>query len=228
VTHYKTHRLNSPNDLVYSPEGHLYFTDPTYGLHSKHDFSIVGKELNHSGVYMVKADYLRMALESGEPTAYVRLLENKLSHPNGLAFSPDFSKLYIANSDSENSYINVYEVKDDGSLKRGSLFFNATEWAGQQCVSFDDSRQQCADTDAGNGPVDGLKVDIHGNIFASGPGGVVVLSPEGVPLGRLRFDRQVTNVAFGGDGRLYITAKDIVARLWVKTKPARIVGKLNM
>jgi gluconolactonase len=220
ATHYKTSRLNSPNDLILSPEGHLYFTDPTYGLVSKKDRMVANKELNHSGVYMIKADYLQLSADMGEPTHYVRLVESKLSHPNGLAFSPDFSKMYISNSANDNTYINVYDVADDGSLVRGRIFFNASELWRKDCQSAVD--QQCQET----GPCDGLKVDIHGNLFASGPGGVMVISPDGILLGRIRLDRPASNVAFGSDGRLYITAKDIVARLWIKTKPARIVGKM--
>lgn len=222
ATHYKGKRLNSPNDLVLSPEGHLYFTDPTYGLQLR-DRSIANQELQHSGVYMIKADFLRLALEAGEPTAYVRLVEAKLRAPNGLAFSPDFAKLYISNSELNNTFINVYDVADDGSLRKGRVFFNGTDLWQRDCEKA--QSQQCSDLDA---PIDGIKVDIHGNVFASGPGGVLVISPQGELLGRLRFDRPVSNLAFGGDGRLYITAKDIVARLWVKTKPVRIVGKVSL
>jgi gluconolactonase len=68
-----------------------------------------------------------------------------------------------------------------------------------------------------------MKVDIHGNVFATGPGGILVLSPEGKQLGLLRIGRPVSNLAFGGDGRLYATAKDAVIRVAVKTKPARII-----
>lgn len=216
VSHYKGRRLNSPNDLVWSPDGHMYFTDPTWGLQDLQQ-RIVGKELEHNGVYMVKADYLLQALQQGQPTAYVRLLEAKMTMPNGLAFSPDFSKLYISNSDSSSPVINVYEVAEDGSLRGGRVFFDASPAY---------SPEACARAGSCNavGLLDGLKVDIHGNVFATGPGGVLVLSPEGVQLGLLRVEgRPASNVAFGGDGRLYITAKDMVVRVAVKTKPARII-----
>jgi gluconolactonase len=218
VSHYKGKRLNSPNDVVWSPDGHLYFTDPDYGLQ---DFQhiIQDKELEHNGVYMVKGDYLRLAMELGQPTAYVRLVETKLSKPNGLAFSPDFSKLYISNSDRNSPFINVYDVMDDGSLKNGALFFNASSLFKQEC----ERAGSCENV----GSPDGLKVDIHGNIFATGPGGILVISPEGKLLGMLRLDRPVSNLAFGGDGRLYATAKDIVVRLRVATKPARIIKKIR-
>ena len=214
ATHYKGQRLNSPNDLIWSPDGHLYFTDPPYGLMDS-QLVINHQELEHSGIYMIKADYIKLSLEFGEPTAYVRLLENRLSRPNGLAFSPDFSKLYVTNSDVANPIIVVYDVKDDGSIHQGKIFFNATELYQQE-------------KNAGKEPIslpDGLKVDIHGNVICSGPGGVLVISPEGKLLGRLLMDRPVSNIAFGTDNRLYITAKDIVARVRIKTKPVRIIRK---
>jgi gluconolactonase len=221
VTHYKGKRLNSPNDLVWSPDGHLYFTDPHYGLFD-HSGVIIGKELEHNGVYMVKSDYVRLALELGQPTAYVRLLEAKLAHPNGLAFSPDFSKLYIAASDRSHPLINVYDVSDDGSLVNGRVFFDASDLYASECRKAEEAGESCEER---VGVPDGLKVDIHGNVFAAGPGGVLVLSAEGKLLGLLRLDRPAANVVFGGDGRLYITAKDAIMRLPVKTKPVRIIRK---
>jgi len=67
-------------------------------------------------------------------------------------------------------------------------------------------------------------VDIFGNLFASGPGGVLVISPEGSLLGKFAIDnRTVSNVAFGGDGRLYITATDVIIRVRVRTKPSKLI-----
>eukprot|EP01032_Pedospumella_encystans_P005247 gene5247-6236_t len=69
-----------------------------------------------------------------------------------------------------------------------------------------------------------MKVDINGNLFATGPGGVLVISPAGKLIGRFRLNRQVSNLAFGADGRLYITSKDLIVRVWIKTKPNRFVN----
>lgn len=215
ATHYKQQRLNSPNDLIWSPEGHLYFTDPPYGLMDEKQV-IHNQELEHSGVYLIKSDYVQLAMDYGEPTAYVRLLESKLTRPNGLAFSPDFSKLYVTNSDPANPVIMSYDVKDDGSIVQGKVFFDAKPLYLKEKEKND--QQQV-------GLPDGLKVDIHGNVISSGPGGVLVISPEGKLLGRLLLDRPVSNVAFGGDNRLYITAKDIIARIKIKTKGVRIIRK---
>eukprot|EP01039_Chlorochromonas_danica_P002134 gene2133-2328_t len=211
VNQYKGKRLNSPNDLVWSPDGHLYFTDPDFGLQDL-DKNIQNKDLEHNGVYMVKADFLNLALEMGEPTAYVRLVEGRLSMPNGLAFSPDFAKLYVANSDRDSPIVNVYDVEDDGSLKNGRVFFDFA-----------------SDIQKGSkGLPDGVKVDINGNVYVAGPGGVHIISPNGLRLGIISVpDKLVSNLAFGGDGKLYITATDSVLRVAIRSKPARILKKLR-
>jgi gluconolactonase len=226
ATHYNGKRFNSPNDLIWSPEGHLYFTDPTYGLATKVPRPPVAavdgdenttrplvpdQEQPVSGVYMVRKDDIHDAVESGEATARVYLLHGDISMPNGLGFSPDFSKLYVSNGDAADPVYYVFDVSPiTGLLSNRRVFYDA-------------SALLAADG-PGAGLPDGLKVDIHGNVFAAGPGGVLVLSPDGQLLGRFKFDRPATNVAFGGDGRLYVTLSDAVARIWIKTKPVRIIS----
>ena len=102
----------------------------------------------------------------------------------------------------------VYDVSDNGLLLNGRVFFDASK------MLKDDNKV---------GVPDGFKVDIHGNLFASGPGGVLVISPQGELIGSFRLDRPVSNVAFGGDGRLYFTASDIITRVWIKTRPSRTI-----
>lgn len=219
ASHYRGNRLNSPNDLVFSAENHLYFTDPTYGLVNKNK-EFVHQELNHSGIYMVKAEYVDLSIETGTPSVYVRLLDSSLNLPNGLAFSPDFSKLYVSNSDVNNPIWKVFDVGEDGSLRNGKVFYDGTQLYEEDTLKFKNMGKEYTKF-----APDGFKVDIHGNLFASGPGGVIVLSPEGKLIGRFLFDRAVSNVGFGQDGRLYFTASDIVARIWIKSKPNRIVSK---
>lgn len=224
ASHYKGQRLNSPNDLILSPDGHLYFTDPHYGLHDM-NMQVQNKELNHSGIYMIKSDYLKLALELGEPTLYVRLLESKIPIPNGITFSPDYSKAYVSSSDKPGSVIYVFDVTDDGSFTQKRVFYNATDLFIEACSGSAEagvSQQQCIQD---VGATDGLKADVYGNIYASGPGGVLVLSPEGELVGRLLIDRPVSNLAFGSDGRLYITAKDVIIRVRVKNRGARIIRR---
>lgn len=156
---------------------------------------------------MIRKDDIKDALETNTPTKNTIILAKDLSWPNGLAFSPDYSKLYVSNSDPKNLIIKSYDVKDDGTLEKGALFFNATSLV----------------NDNARGLLDGMKVDIYGNIFVAGPGGVLVINPDGVLIGRLRLDKLVSNLAFGSDGRLYITTNDSILRMWIKTKPNRIM-----
>ena len=184
-------RFNSPNDLVYHPNGDLYFTDPPYGLPKGMDDP--AKEIGYQGVYRLK------------PDGTVTLLTTEMTRPNGIAFSPDFKTLYVANSDnSGNKAIwTAFPVKADGTLGDGKLFFDATPM-----TRLDKP-----------GSPDGLKVDVKGNLFATGPGGVLVFSPAGKHLGTLATGVPTANCAFGDDGStLYITANDKLVRVKTTTK----------
>ena len=217
ATHYQGKRFHSPNDLIWSPEGNLYFTDPIYGLLGKNGEDI-GKELTFNGVYMIRKDDIRESILTGNATNNVILLDNEMSMPNGLAFSPDFSKLYVSNSDPINAYWKIFDVSPNtGALSNGRLFYDANPLIEIEKQKYGNSR-----TNYGN--PDGLRVDINGNIFASGPGGVLVFSPKAEIIGKFNLDKPCSNVAFGGDGRLYFTVSDTVVRVYIKTKPVRIIS----
>ena len=186
---YDGKRFNSPNDLVYHSDGTLYFTDPPYGLEFR--MSDPAKELDFQGVYSVS------------PDGIVQLLESTMSRPNGLAFSPDESTLYVANSDPERAIWMAYDVLPDGGISNGRVFFDATDLVKQGLP----------------GLPDGLKVDESGNLFATGPGGVLIISPEGVHLGTINTTQATANCAFGGDGSLlYVTADMLLLRIQLLTK----------
>ena len=188
---YDGKRYNSPNDLVYHSNGTLYFTDPPYGLEFR--MSDPAKELDFQGMYSVS------------PDGTVQLLESAMSRPNGLAFSPDESTLYVANSDPERAIWMAYDVLPDGGISNGRVFFDATDLVEEGLP----------------GLPDGLKVDVSGNLFATGPGGVLILSPEGVHLGTINTTQATSNCAFGGDGSLlYITADMFLLRIQLLTKGA--------
>jgi gluconolactonase len=191
---YNSKKLNSPNDLVYDDNGNLWFTDPPYGLPGT--FKDPAKELDFQGVYRVARD------------GSITLATKELEAPNGLAFTPDYKTLYVANSQSETPIWKAFPVRADGSLGPSRVFYDASQLRKE-----------------GDGNPDGMKVDMHGNVFATGPGGVLVLTPDGTLLGRILTGVPTANVAWGEHGStLFITANHRVLRLVTKTK-GRILTK---
>ncbi|MGH8970866.1 MAG: SMP-30/gluconolactonase/LRE family protein [Actinomycetes bacterium] len=178
---YDGKRLNSPNDLVYRSDGVLYFTDPPFGLPGV--FDDPKKELPFSGVFMVR---------DGE----VRLVDGSLEGPNGIAFSPDETHLYVGNWDPERKVVLRYDVAANGDVSGGEVFFDMTDAPGEDAI-------------------DGIKVDELGNLYVCGPGGIWVLTAAGRHLGTIRLPEDAHNLAWGDeDGRaLYVTALTSVYRL---------------
>jgi len=177
VDTYEGGRFNSPNDLTYKSDGSLYFTDPPYGLPSPED-----REQHVNGVYRLDAD------------GTVTLLADLLG-PNGIAFSPDEARLYVA--DSMANLWMAYDVAADGTLGEGEVLLDAS--------GSDEP-----------GASDGLKVDDDGNLWATGPGGVWVITPDGRHLGTIKPTEVPANVAWGDDGRtLYMTARTGLYRIRV-------------
>jgi gluconolactonase len=186
---YAGKRLNSPNDLAIRSNGDVYFTDPPYGLPKQTEDP--GRELDFQGVYRLNA--------KGE----LALLTKELSRPNGLAFSPDEKTLYVANSDPEKAVLMAFPVRPDGSLGNGKVFFDVTAAVSKQRP----------------GLPDGVKVSADGTVWATGPGGVLVYSPQGKHLGTLATGVATANLAFGDDGStLYLTADKSLVRLRTKVK----------
>jgi gluconolactonase len=191
VDRYQGKRLNSPNDLVFKSSGDLYFTDPPYGLPRGAEDPT--RELDFCGVFRVSA-----------ADGKVTLLIKDLTRPNGIAFSPDEKTLYVSQSDPEKAVWMAFPVKDDGTLGPGRVFYDATRWTKQL-----------------KGLPDGMKIDIHGNLFATGPGGVNVFSPDGTLLGRINPGVPTANCAWGEDGSvLYVTAQQYLCRIKTGTKGA--------
>jgi gluconolactonase len=150
------------------------------------------RELDYCGVYRLST--------SGELT----LLTKEMTRPNGIAFSPDEKVLYVAQSDSSNPIIKAFPVKSDGTLDTGKILFEFTDFIRKY-----------------PGSPDGLKVDRNGNLFATGPGGVYVITPGGKLLGRIHTGKATANCGWGDDGSvLYITADDTLCCIKTKTKGA--------
>jgi len=185
VDNFRGNRLNSPNDVVQHSSGAYYFTDPPYGLDKQENDPT--RETDIFGVYRIGTD------------GKVSVVISDLQRPNGLAFSPDEKILYIAQSDPDRAIIMSYLVQNDGSLANGKIFYNATSTVKEGKLK---------------GLPDGLKIDKKGNLFATGPGGVLIISPEGKLLGRIDTNEPTANCAWGNDGStLYITSNMYVCRI---------------
>jgi gluconolactonase len=192
-------RLNSPNDIVVKSDGSIYFTDPPYAVQPAVPGTvrpagwwtqpIPGKEQPCHGVYRIA------------PDGALSLVVDDFALPNGLAFSPDESVMYI--DDSAHKHIRAFTVRADGTLGDGRILLD---------MASDDP-----------GVPDGLKVDVQGNVFCTGPGGVWVCRPDGKLLGRIILPELPANLAWGEDGTvLFLTARTSVYRLPTKTRGALV------
>jgi len=160
---YNGKKLNSPNDVVVKSDGSIYFTDPPYGLTA--EFGSLGEqELPFQGVYRLSADGKTLTL-----------LVDDFDKPNGLAFSPDESLLYI--DDTDRAHVRVFDVKPDGTITNGRIFV------------------ELKGTEPGN--VDGMKIDSEGNAYVTGPGGISIFDPSGKKLGRIDVPEVAANMAWG-------------------------------
>jgi gluconolactonase len=178
---YEGKRLNSPNDVVVKSDGAIYFTDPPYGF-PKEDAD-PAKQLKFNGVFRLAGGKLQ-------------LLYKDLSRPNGIAFSPDEKILYVGNSDAAKKIWMKFDVKPDGGIANGKLFYDVT-------------------SQTGDGLPDGMKVDTKGNLYCTGPGGIWIFSADGKHLGNINPPETPANLAWGdADGKtLYITARTGLYRI---------------
>ena len=192
-------RLNKPNDVVCRSDGSIFFTDPELRLPREE------REIGFSGVFRIA------------PTRQLHLATDRCEYPNGLAFSPDESILYVAISRLDercfqeeerhqvctHRRIRAFNVAPDGSLSNNRIF--------------------CDMSSAEPGVPDGMKVDTQGRVYCTGSGGIWVIDPAGRRLGVIRVPEVPRNLAFGGpDFRtLYITAGESLYSLRVRTPGIR-------
>jgi gluconolactonase len=187
VDRYEGKRLNSPNDGIFDKAGNLYFTDPPYGLPKGMDDP--NKELDFQGVYCF--------LVSGE-----LVLIDKLSRPNGIAFSPDQNTLYVAVSDPEHAVWYAYDLIAPGQVENKRLFHEVTDWVGKPDEP---------------GLPDGMKVNGKGYLFATGPGGIWIFDPNGKAMARIHTGQATANCAFTPDQKtLFMTADDYLLKVKLK------------
>jgi gluconolactonase len=188
-------RLNSPNDVVVKSDGSIWFTDPPFGILGNYEGERAESELRPA-VYRVDG-------RSGE----ARMMTDEVPGPNGLAFSPDESKLYVVASRAAPSrLIQVFDVVEDGErLANGRVFVNA-----------------------GTGTPDGFRCDVEGNLWCGwgmtpALNGVVVFAPDGIMIGRIALPERCANVCFGGRrrNRLFMAASRSLYAVYVNTEGAR-------
>jgi len=172
-------RLNRPNDVVCKSDGSIYFTDP--GLR----VPLGERELPYAGIYRVAPDGTQSLVADFE-------------YPNGLAFSPDERRLYVANTRWA-QYIHVLELDAGGAMVRRRIFADMS-------------------SDETDGVPDGMKVDVDGRVYCTGPGGTWVFAPDGTRLGIIRTPEVPANLAFGGPDlkTLFFTARTSVYTMRVK------------
>lgn len=189
---YEGKRFNSPNDVVVRSKGDIYFTDPPYGLPNREKDE--HQEYDFCGVFRIATD------------GKVSLISKEMTRPNGLAFSPDEKILYVAQSDGRAPIIRAFDIAEDGTASNSRVFYDASALAKEGL----------------KGSPDGLKVDAKGNLFATCPGGIHVITPEGKLLGRISTGEATANCAWGDDGSvLYITSDMYLCRIATKTRGAR-------
>lgn len=186
-------RLNSPNDAVVHPDGSVWFTDPTYGINGNYEGFRAQSELKEA-VYRVDTK-----------TGQVDKVTDEVGGPNGLCFSPDYRKLYVADTGAPRD-IKVYDV--DGKALRNGKRFIQLDVPGSGVPS----------------AADGIRCDADGNIWAGARPGVQIIAPNGDRIGMIRLPENCANVCFGGPrrNRLYMTASQSLYAVYVQTSGAHI------
>jgi gluconolactonase len=184
ATHFAGKRFNSPNDVIKRRDGVIFFTDPPYGLAGRNESPV--KELDFNGVYRLDID------------GSVHLLDKEMTFPNGLSLSPDERTLIVANSDPKQPIWMAFTLDAQGNVVSKRVFADASDLAVRKYP----------------GLPDGLRITGDGTVFATAPGGVLVMDSNAKRLGLIRTGTAIANCAFGDDGKtLYMTSDNFLARI---------------
>jgi gluconolactonase len=186
-------RLNSPNDVVVHPDGGIWFTDPIYGIRGNYE-GFKGEQELPMAVYRVDPKAAR-----------IEKVTDEIGGPNGICFSPDYKKLYVADTGAPRE-IRVWEIA--GTTIRNGKRFAQLDVPGTGAASF----------------ADGIRCDADGNIWAGARPGVQVIAPTGERIGMIRLPETCANVCFGGRrrNRLFMAASQSLYSIYVETTGAHI------
>jgi len=200
IDRFQNKQLNAPNDLVTHSDGAIWFTDPGYGIMSNYE--------GHKASFELPANVYRLDPKTGEAT----VVASDMDKPNGLCFSPDERKLYIADTGapkqpSDPRPIRVYDVVDGVRLKNGRPFANLSP-----------------------GSSDGIRCDVDGNVWSAagwageGFNGVHVFAPDGTLIGKIHLPETCANLCFGGakKNRLFMAASQSLYAVYVETQGAQM------
>ena len=189
---FQNKRLNSPNDIAVHPDGGIWFTDPTYGILGNYEGFPAQSELKQA-VYRVDPK-----------TRQIDKVTDDADQPNGICFSPDYKKVYVADTGMPGD-TRVYDI-DGKTLRNGKQFVKLEAPGGKPSAA------------------DGIRCDADGNLWCGAAPGVQVVAPDGAPIGMIRLPENCANISFGGTkrNRLFMAASQSLYSVYVLTTGAHI------
>jgi len=189
---YQGKRLNSPNDIAVHPDGSIWFTDPPYGINGNYEGFRADKEVKEA-VYRVDPK-----------TKQMDKITDEMNGPNGICFSPDYKKVYVADTGTGRE-VRVWDV-DGKTVRNGKRFVQLATPQGSPAAA------------------DGIRCDVDGNVWCGARPGVQIVAPSGEPIGIIRLPENCANICFGGTkrNRLFMAASQSLYVVYVLTTGAGV------